>query len=212
MSTDLRSRLNLRGLPNLCELGPRFLSLDGFFRVWLQGHYGDPDNISLPSLKARVWRPEPSQSGIAIETHTAFKEHMSGNRPMLLTKRGKWSGIKLGIDSRSMGFVGPQGERHHANLWQCGHTIFCISRQHGEVEHLAYETFQALNEYMPAIRMAFDFMAMAVVEVGDAQIVEESAGQHWAVAITIGYAVLQNWILTQDAALLRGFDLGINVQ
>lgn len=193
-------RLAIDHLPSLCDLRPRFLTLTSLFRLWLINHFGDPAKIVLPSLKKCVWKNNP-QTGITIESVTTWDPRQTQNRPALVLKRGSWRRIKLGIGDKYMG-VDATGQHYMSNWWQGTHTVFCLASQDGEVEQLASEVFQELNEFADPVRRHTGMKNLAVAEAGEVSILEEST-QHFVVPINLVYAVEESWILRQEAPFLK---------
>ncbi len=206
------SSLNLAALPDLCNAGPRLLTLTGFFRAWLTLHFSSSQSICLPDWKKRLWTPDPATTQIVIEDAFAYNPGRIGQRPGLLIRRNSFKGIRLGIDSgRDMGGRSTTGEQFYTNAWQGSYTIFCLARLPGEVDQLAYEAWFTLNSYAPAVRKSFALNAISVAEIGAQGILKESAGQQWAVPITIALVMQENWVLRPDSPPIRGMDTSIDL-
>lgn len=199
-------RLAIDHLPSLCDLRPKLLTLTALFRLWLINHFCHPDNIQLPSLKKCVWKNTP-QTGIVIESATTWDPRVVMNRPSLVLKRGAWRRIKLGIGDKYLG-VDATGQHYMCNWWQGAHTVFCLAAQDGEVELLATEVFQELNEFADAVRRRTGIKALAVGEIGETAILEEST-QHFVVPVNLVYAVEESWILRQEAPFLKSLNMSM---
>jgi hypothetical protein len=204
--------VDLSALPTICQAGPNFLRLTGFFSSFLRTYFANGDNFALPSWRGRVWTSDLKTTNLVIDDATLYNPKQVEHRPSLLVRRNSFSSVSLGIDSgRAMGAVSLTGERHYTNIWKGSHTVFCLARLPGETEQLAFETWFALNSYAPAIRLIFGLVACAVAEIGPLGILKESAGQQWVVPITIAYAVQENWTLKPQSppATQTGMDVTI---
>lgn len=206
MPYPYQSVLDTTLLPKICELGPFLNLIDGIFRVWMIYHFSDPNRIVDNNLKDKIWNEDPTVSQITIEAHDVFKVELTENRPAIVIKRGKWTGIKLGIGDRRMGELTGDGSELYVRAWQGYHTLFCIGGTPGEANILACEAFKDLNEFAQTVRRALDLKRLEVSEVGEYAILEES-GKNYVVPITVGYVLEEAWITRQEAPFLKRLDL-----
>jgi hypothetical protein len=147
-----------------------------------------------------------------IEDALLYNPKQTEYRPAVMIRRNSVKGINIGIDSgRAMGSLSPSGVQQHTDLWQGSYTFFCLAKLPGEVDQLAYEVWSCLNGYKDVIRKKFSLVRIAVAEIGAQGILKESAGQQWAVPITIAYVVQENWELRQEVPVLRSTDMRVDV-
>jgi hypothetical protein len=200
-------RLNSQWFNNFCQLGPRPLVVTGWFKYWLQGHFGSAATMesTAPSIVRNLWKPNNLQTKIAIESVTAWTPELTEHRPAIIIKRNGWKRIRLGIDDRMMGTQAPSAQNQYCNLWQCSHTLFCITGEGAETELLAAEVFRELNEFGPVVRQILDLMRFEVMEVGEVMKLPQNARENFVVPITVAYAYREDWEVISEAPFLKRF-------
>lgn len=205
--TPGRPRLAVGRLPPLCRVGPRLLTMTGFFRMWMANHFAAPDTIEDPALQQFVWSPDPAATGIMIESSSKWVPELTEHRPAIVIKRGSWRPLRMGINNRLFGTDKP-GTFYYANYWQGSHVLFCCSGADGECEHLATEVYRELNEFGPRLETLLGLFRFEVVEVGELATLEE-ANQNFVVPITVAYVMEEVWAVDTEAPLFTKLDMAV---
>jgi hypothetical protein len=222
--------LDLAWFPDISLGGPQPFVMTGIFRLWMIGHFLDPNvaaqgqwppqpaapnattddwppstqtappNIesSAATFQKMSWRPDNS-TGIVIESITRWIPELTEKRPGILIQRNRWVRHSLTIGDRISG--GAPNSWLQANLWEGSHTLNCIANKGAEAELLGAEVYREINEFAQKVRMALGLARLEVLEVGELAQVEE-ARQNWVVPVVVGYAGVENWQVTPEAAQL----------
>lgn len=200
----------------LCSLGVWPLTVTGFLRQALIGHFCDTENIASPEVRdfltrEGVWAPDPdgtSAGSLYIESLALWDPQKTEQRPALIIKAHKWDWHKLGI--ANMADADPQtGQISYTGLWQGAHTIFVVAGDEGEAQLLAGEIARILLYFGLQISHNYHLHDFDLLTFGESFEIEESDG-NYAVPLTVAYWVPCNWMTHQDAPRLKRFQTTTN--
>jgi len=191
---------------SLCSLGMRPHLMTGFLRQHMIDHFSQPAQIEHPNLREYLWRTGLSASKISIESLTQWRPQDAGSRPAILIRRNSWQVHRMGIGDTMQSPEDHQVFGRYSTIMQGSHTLFCLSREPGECETLAAETYRELLGFSQVIRSQLNLLRFVILEIDQLLPVAE-AKEHFGIAITVAYAHNESWTVRKHTPILRTLDL-----
>lgn len=208
----------------LCTIGRPPLVMTGSVIWILRRHFSQPNYIVDPNLNKYLWNKDSTKSGITIESVVQWPgapTQTVQQRPAIYVKRNTYGRVKLGIgDAYQLGTnssvdkLDDVGDNSIDTGTMYGvviagsHTVFCLGSTGAEAESVGTEVFFELLEFTPIIRKDLGLNKFQVMEMGGIAKLEESH-EHWVVPVTVTYAFNHDWMLYQDAPLLKTVSLNV---
>lgn len=194
----------------LCSTGHQPLIMTGVFVQLIRQHFSDRENIADPVMRAKalgepghwIWRENPTETGITIESATRFDPRQAETRPAVYVRRNSWQTRKISINDQVQGRPLLSGQRMFTKLLMGSHTLFCLAGEAGEAEKLGYEVAADLITSGPIIREELYLHQFAVAEIGGIGKIKE-ASDNFAVPVTVSYAFENTWQMHQHVPLLK---------
>lgn len=188
---------------------PQDLLITGLIRNVLMNHFSSPRYVEAPDLKHLLWR-DTDASDIMIESVHRWNPAMSEKRPAIIVKRNDVENRRLGVGDLRQGQPADKyGHPHYVTCWVGSHTAFCIAPTGAQAEILGTEVQRELTEFGPVIQSSINGMLRFNVLRRSGLAKLEEARENWVVAVTIGYAYEERWIIRKQAPLLRAISLSL---
>lgn len=211
MTTTISPQLVGEEPSALCSLGPRPLLIQGFLLQHLRRHFAQPSTIEHANLRDYLWRAQLSdrdRASLMIESVTRWDPNIAGVRPAILLRRNDWQQQRLGIGDKMMTSSRTDGWDRYSVMMAGSHTIFCLAREAGEVETLAYELLLELQAFAQLIRERLNLLRFGVVQLGRPQRIVESRS-HFGVPLTVGYVHTQDWTIRKHTPVIGSIELDL---
>ena len=196
-------------ISSVCSLMPRPIVLTGFLRDVLIRHFADVNSIEDPALRHLVWSNTMGASNILIESVHRWLPQYTEQRPGVIIKRNAYQNRRIGIGNKHQGPpADKRGDPHYSTMWVGSHTLFCIGGTGAQAEVLATEVQRELTEFAQHYARQMHLHRFQVVEVGAVGELEE-ATENFVVPVTVGYAYMENWVVSQQAPTLHHVSLSL---
>lgn len=188
--------------------------VNNFLISWLRIQFAHASNLqdmilrNAPTGSATdfVWRAG-NTPGLVIEDVGMWLKKNQEGRPAILVKLGGWefqsSGIGGGVHMGS-GSLNPA--EHFSCMFQGSHTIFCISREPGEVMRLAWEVATGLLQSAQPIRSSLCLKRFVLAKFGEIGKIKE-AEDSFVIPLNLAYAGELLWTLRPEAPRFKTFDM-----
>lgn len=185
---------------SIVSTGPKSFIMTGVFLQIIRSHFSDPENIQDHNLKENVWSPDEKFSKILIEPVYKWDAKKIQARPAVIVKRGGWKVQRFGIGDKYMGPPEETGFAEDRYIVGMGgtHVFFCLGNSGLEAEALGAEVFYEMLEFSAIIREQFCLGTFQVSDLGEVSRFEE-AHDHFAVPVTVSYAMQHQWKLLRQA-------------
>lgn len=190
---------------SLCSIGMRTYLMTGFLREWLIDHFAS-GKLEHAELRSLMWKANPLDSNILIQSVTEWNPKESGKRPEIVIRRNDLTNERLSIGDKLHGTFDLTGQDHYSTMEVGSHTLFCGSKLPQEAEILSMEVARDLRQFGPSIREELDLRRFRVLGVGSLRQLEE-ASQTYSVPVTVAYAYEESWILHRHAPFLKRINI-----
>jgi len=147
---------------------------------------------------------------ITIEPSFRWTPEACQNRPGVYVKRNAVSigNPRAGMDDL-YSYDNLLSERTYAFFMDIPFTIYCISKNPGITETIAYTCFEALTVLGPVIKKDFEFNKFIVNQIGAISQIEENK-ELYLIPLNLDILLNETWTLRQDAQKITGIHLDSN--
>jgi hypothetical protein len=184
--------------PDVCSAIRERRLMTRMFVETLRGHFDSEGDIDNPYLRQNDflwrgpydgtdnWRP----TGLVIEDLAVWRPRQTLATPAVLVRGNAWQRQKL--------VIGDGGGDLRLSSWVGSHTLFCIAPGEGLADYFAFEVALYFAGFAQEIRKNFSLLRFGVTEVGATGMLQEPADTY-AVPVTVGYGLTDNWFVRQYA-------------
>lgn len=198
----------------LCAEGLSPASVTGAILWLIRYHFSAASNIVSPALRSLLWQGYPDgrsdtlpDSALVVEPATKWKADLVQARPGVFVRRRVWKLDHLGMfgSAYQQDFDGAQKiERQVSGA----HVVYCISRNPGEAEELAWEITGQLEGFSVNVAVDMNMVTFRIAEVPEPAPLEES-DKHWVVPVGVTYVFNRAWLVHQASVPLSKFTIGV---
>lgn len=179
----------------LCEKFPSPLFLDGVFREILTEYFSSADNIQSPSLKDKIFSPNPQATKIRIEPIYRWTPELIDRVPAIILQRGKLVQHTPGLSFATV--ETPVNNRlEMLKLWGGEHAFICVSRLAAEAEELGFELIKLFSDYKIQITRYCNLHSFDVSSFEPLKILAETSERIFVSAVATAYTIVETLQLT----------------
>lgn len=212
MNSNLPANINIEEINqsasiNNVELLPHIRKLPnvlyGIFVELLRQFYSD-DNEKLFGVPTKIWKPNPAETDIWIDTELRWEDEHPEKRPAIYVHLTPITYQSL--TNRKDGLVGydSKSSEYHFSRSGTGRVSFNhVSSSAGEACMLADSTLDYFDAFSMAIRNDFCFTSFYLVERIPLKLGEKDSKEKYESVVTFEYEFQDKWILKLESVKLK---------
>lgn len=184
------------------------LRMTGAFVSYLRQHFYYPENLINPILRENCVYYPGQNTGLMIESVTAWAIDKVQKRPGVIVKRGGFQTRKISLGNHT--HPGNLKEELFTQQWMGTHQFQCCAHLALEAESLADEVYRYMMHYVTQLRQRLCLHEFHVHSISPiAKSPEGGPEGPYIVSVNVQHVHEESWYVNTESLPLRRVDLSI---